>query len=173
MKSKGLIIAGTQSSSGKTALTSMILAAMQQRGISVQPFKVGPDFIDTGYHRVFSGEDSVNLDSWIMGESEVRQAASRFTLNRVGIVEGVMGLFDGANPSDDQGSTMEIARWLKWPVLLVVDTSHAGRSIVASIRGFLDEAGPGMIEGLILNRLGSEGHGRYLQKACAELVWKM
>ena len=169
MKSKGLIIAGTQSSSGKTALTSMILAAMQQRGISVQPFKVGPDFIDPGYHRVFSGEDSVNLDSWIMGESEVRQAASRFTLDRVGIVEGVMGLFDGANPSDDQGSTMEIARWLKWPVLLVVDTSHAGRSIVASIRGFLDEAGPGMIEGLILNRLGSEGHGSYLQKACAEL----
>ena len=169
MKSKGLIIAGTQSSSGKTALTSMLLAAIKQRGIPVQPFKVGPDFIDPGYHRVYSGEDSINLDSWIMGESEVCQAAGKFTLNRVGIAEGVMGLFDGANPDDDQGSTMEIARWLEWPVLLVVDASHAGRSIAAAIRGFIEEAGPGTIAGLILNRLGSEGHGTYLRKACAEL----
>ena len=167
MKTRGLIIAGTQSSSGKTALTSMLLAALKSKNVPIQPFKVGPDFIDPGYHKTFSGEDSVNLDSWIMGESEIRKAAERFTQNKVGIVEGVMGLFDGANPDDDQGSTMEIARWLQWPVLLVVDASHAGRSIFASIRGFVEEAGPGAIAGVILNWLGSEGHETYLKKACA------
>ena len=167
MKSRGLIIAGTQSSSGKTALTSMLLAALKSKNVPIQPFKVGPDFIDPGYHKTFSGEDSVNLDSWIMGESEIRKAAERFTQNKVGIVEGVMGLFDGANPDDDHGSSMEIARWLQWPVLLVVDASHAGRSIFASIRGFIEEAGSGAIAGVILNRLGSEGHETYLKKACA------
>ena len=169
MNAEGLIIAGTQSSSGKTAITSMLLAALKKRGIAVQPFKVGPDFIDPGYHRTYSGMDSVNLDSWIMGETEVRKAARNFTKDAVGIAEGVMGLFDGANPDNDEGSSMEIARWLNWPVLLVVNCAQAGRSVIASIRGYLDEAGPECIAGVILNRLGSEGHVKYLEKACVGL----
>ena len=169
MNAEGLIIAGTQSSSGKTAITSMLLAAFKQRGIGVQPFKVGPDFIDPGYHRTYSGMDSINLDSWIMGETEVRKVARNFTKDAVGITEGVMGLFDGANPDNDEGSSMEIARWLNWPVLLVVNCAQAGRSVIASIGGYLDEAGPECIAGGILNRLGSEGHVKYLEKACVGL----
>ena len=120
MIAKGIIIAGTQSSSGKTAVVALLLAAFRQHGIPVQPFKVGPDFIDPGYHQIYAGTTSVNLDAWIMGEAEVRNAAERFTRNAVGVVEGVMGLFDGANPDNDEGSTIEIARWLGWPVVVVV-----------------------------------------------------
>jgi len=166
---RGLIIAGTQSSSGKTAVVAMLLAALRQRGIPVQPFKVGPDFIDPGYHRTYAGIDSVNLDAWIMGEAEVRHAAERFTQNAVGVVEGVMGLFDGANPDNDAGSTYEAACWLDWPLVLVVPCAHAGRSIVAGIRGFLHEAGPERCLGVILNQVSSEGHATYLRKACANL----
>ena len=169
MTNNGVIIAGTQSSSGKTAVAALLLAALRQRGIPVQPFKVGPDFIDPGYHRAYAGTDSVNLDAWIMGEAEVRRAVERFTRNAVGVVEGVMGLFDGANPDNDAGSTFEIACWLGWPLLLVVPCAHAGRSIVASIRGFLHEAGPERCLGVILNQASSEGHATYLRKACASL----
>ena len=169
MRQNGIIIAGTQSSSGKTAVVVMLLTALRQRGILVQPFKVGPDFIDPGYHHAYAGTGSVNLDAWIMGETEVRNAAERFTQNTVGVVEGVMGLFDGANPDNDEGSTFEIARWLGWPLVLVVPCAHTGRSIVASIRGFLNEAEPERCLGVILNQVSSEGHATYLRKACASL----
>jgi cobyrinic acid a,c-diamide synthase len=169
MIAKGIIIAGTQSSSGKTAVVALLLAAFRQHGIPVQPFKVGPDFIDPGYHQIYAGTTSVNLDAWIMGEAEVRNAAERFTRNAVGVVEGVMGLFDGANPDNDEGSTIEIARWLGWPLVVVVPCAHAGRSLVASIRGFLHEAGPERCLGVILNQASSEGHATYLRKACASL----
>ena len=158
MKSRGLIIAGTQSSSGKTALTSMLLAALKSKNVPIQPFKVGPDFIDPGYHKTFSGEDSVNLDSWIMGESEIRKAAERFTQNKVGIVEGVMGLFDGSNPENNSGSTMEVSSLLSWPIILVVPCRNVGRSIKAAVNGFISEAGgKKSFAGIILNEVKSSG----------------
>ena len=109
---KGIIVAGMHSSSGKTAVTSLVLAAMHKRGLSIQPFKIGPDYIDPGYHLHYSAKNSVNLDQWIMGQDHVVQAARQFTKNSLGIAEGVMGLFDGSDPETDVGSTMEIARWL-------------------------------------------------------------
>ncbi len=163
---KGIIVAGMHSSSGKTAVTSLVLAATQKRGISIQPFKIGPDYIDPGYHLHYSSKNSINLDPWIMGRDHVVQAAGQFTKNSLGVAEGVMGLFDGSDPETDVGSTMEIARWLGWKILLVVSCQNAGRSITAAIQGFVREAGG--VEhflGIILNRINSESHAEYLCKA--------
>ena len=164
---KGIIVAGMHSSSGKTAVTSLVLAATQKRGVSIQPFKIGPDYIDPGYHLHYSAKNSVNLDPWIMGRDHVVQAAGQFTKNSLGVAEGVMGLFDGSDPETDVGSTMEIARWLGWKILLVVPCQNAGRSITAAIQGFVREAG-GVKHfiGIILNRINSESHAEYLYKAC-------
>ena len=164
--SKGIIVAGMHSSSGKTAVTSLVLAAMHKRGLSIQPFKIGPDYIDPGYHLQYSLKNSVNLDPWIMGQDHVVQAARQFTKNSLGIAEGVMGLFDGSDPETDVGSTMEIARWLGWQILLVVPCQNAGRSITAAIQGFVREAGGAKhFIGIILNKANSESHVEYLRKA--------
>ncbi len=167
---KGIIVAGMHSSSGKTAVTSLVLAATQKRGVSIQPFKIGPDYIDPGYHLHYSAKNSVNLDPWIMGRDHVVQAACQFTKNSLGVAEGVMGLFDGSDPETDVGSTMEIARWLGWKILLVVPCQNVGRSITAAIQGFVREAG-GVKHfiGIILNRINSESHAEYLCKACNSL----
>ena len=167
---KGIIVAGMHSSSGKTAVTSLVLAATQKRGVSIQPFKIGPDYIDPGYHLHYSAKNSVNLDPWIMGRDHVVQAAGQFTKNSLGVAEGVMGLFDGSDPETDVGSTMEIARWLGWKILLVVPCQNAGRSITAAIQGFVREAGGAKyFIGIILNRINSQGHADYLCKACKSL----
>ncbi|HHZ85561.1 MAG TPA: cobyrinate a,c-diamide synthase, partial [Candidatus Lambdaproteobacteria bacterium] len=105
----GLIVAGMHSSGGKTAVTSLLLAALRKRNFIVQPFKVGPDYIDTGFHFHYSAKHSINLDPWIMGREHILQAAKEFTENAFGIAEGVMGLFDGSDPTNDSGSTMEVA----------------------------------------------------------------
>ncbi|MBF0280002.1 MAG: cobyrinate a,c-diamide synthase [SAR324 cluster bacterium] len=167
--SHGLILSGMQSSSGKTAITCMLMAALQEQGMSLQPFKVGPDFIDPGYHAQYAGKPCINLDAWMMGKTRILQDVQRFGAGKVGIVEGVMGLFDGASPNSDEGSTVELARWLNWPVLLVVPCEKAGRSIAAAIRGFVEEAGAHRICGVILNQIGGESHAHYLKDALAYL----
>ena len=169
-KHKGFIVAGMHSSAGKTTVTCQILASLCKRKFSVQPFKVGPDYIDPGFHFHFSSKASVNLDPWIMGRDYVVQAVDEFTKDAFGIAEGVMGLFDGSNPKNDSGSTMEIARWLGWPILLVVPCQNAGRSITAAIKGFVSEAGrDAHFVGIILNQVNSESHAAYLRKACSNL----
>ncbi len=169
-KHKGLIVAGMHSSGGKTAVTSLLLAALRKRNFTVQPFKVGPDYIDPGFHFHYSKQHSINLDPWIMGREHILQAAKEFTENAFGIAEGVMGLFDGSDPTNDSGSTMEVGRWLRWPILLVVPCQNSGRSITAAIQGFVSEAGgPEHFAGIILNQVNSESHADYLSKACASL----
>ena len=169
-KHKGLIVAGMHSSGGKTAVTSLLLAALRKRNFIVQPFKVGPDYIDPGFHFHYSAKHSINLDPWIMGREHILQAAKEFTENAFGIAEGVMGLFDGSDPTNDSGSTMEVGRWLRWPILLVVPCQNSGRSITAAIQGFVAEAGgPEHFAGIILNQVNSESHADYLSKACASL----
>ena len=166
----GLIVAGMHSSGGKTAVTSLLLAALRKRNFIVQPFKVGPDYIDPGFHFHYSAKHSINLDPWIMGREHILQAAKKFTENAFGIAEGVMGLFDGSDPTNDSGSTMEVARRLSWPILLVVTCQNSGRSITAAIQGFVAEAGgPEHFAGIILNQVNSESHADYLSKACASL----
>src|SRR5207302_7144455 len=118
--SGGIIVAGMQSSSGKTAVTCMLLAALRARGLAVQPFKVGPDFIDPAYHARYAGAPSCNLDAWLMGRDAVLREIEIHGAEKFALVEGVMGLFDGGSAASDEGSAMELARWLDWPVLLVV-----------------------------------------------------
>ena len=167
--SSGLIIAGMQGSSGKTALTCMLLAALAERGLAVQPFKVGPDFIDPGYHTRLAGTASRNLDGWMMGVDGIAREAAAYGAGKISIVEGVMGLFDGSDVRSDEGSTMEVARLLDWPVVLVIACAKAGRSVAAALRGFVEEAGHGRIAGVILNEVSGSSHGEYLNEAIAPL----
>jgi len=105
-----------------------------------------------------------------MGREHILQAAKEFTENAFGIAEGVMGLFDGSDPTNDSGSTMEVGRSLRWPILLVVPCQNSGRSITAAIQGFVAEAGgPEHFAGIILNQVNSESHADYLSKACESL----
>ena len=167
--SNGLILAGMQSGAGKTAVTCMLLAALAERGLPIQPFKVGPDFIDPGYHMRFAGVPSRNLDFWLMNEAGIIHETTRHGAGRISVVEGVMGLFDGSDVKSDEGSTLAVARLLDWPVLLVIPSAGAGRSLAAALRGFLAEAGPGLIAGVILNGVSGRGHADYLREAIAPL----
>lgn len=167
--SHGLILAGMNSSGGKTAVTCMLLAALAERGVPVQPFKVGPDFIDPGYHARFAGMPSRNLDAWLMGNDGITREAATHGAEKISIVEGVMGLFDGSDVRSDEGSTMELARLLDWPVVLIIPSAKSGRSLAAALRGFVAEAGEGRIAGVILNEVGGDSHADYLRQAIAPL----
>ena len=169
MNPSGLILAGMHSSSGKTAVTCMLLAGLAERGMPVQPFKAGPDFIDPAYHSRFAGVPSRNLDAWMMGADGIAREVAAHGAGKIAILEGVMGLFDGSDASSDQGSTMELARLLDWPVVLIVPSAKSGRSLSAAIRGFIAEAGEGRIAGVILNQVGGNSHADYLREAIAPL----
>lgn len=181
----GFIVAGMQSSDGKTAITCMLLAALRARGVPVQPFKVGPDFIDPGYHTAMAGVTSRNLDTWLMGDDGIVAEVLATGRDRVFIVEGVMGLFDGSDAKSDAGSTMALARLLDRPVVLVVAAKKSGRSLAVALRGFMQEAGTNRIAGVVLNGVSGGSHVEYLREAfepldvpvlgalpyCPELVW--
>jgi cobyrinic acid a,c-diamide synthase len=164
----GLVIAGTQGSSGKTAVTSLLLAAFAERGIATQPFKVGPDFIDPAYHVTYGTNACRNLDTWLMGVDAVREEVRTHGAGKIGVVEGVMGLFDGGRVDCAEGSTMEISQLLGWPIILILPAAKAGRSLGATLRGFLEEA-EGRIVGVILNQISGDSHGSYLCEALAPL----
>ena len=128
-KPAALCIAGTHSGCGKTTVTLGIMAALKRKGLIVQPFKVGPDFIDPGHHRRITGRDSHNLDGWIMGMDQNREIFARYSRDAdLSVVEGVMGLFDGFSGSDEAGSTAQMAKWLDLPVILVIDARAMARS---------------------------------------------
>ena len=169
-ENRGLIVAGMNSSDGKTLVTCLLLSALERRKILVQPFKIGPDYIDPGYHSRLSSRNSLNLDPWIMGKKLVIKEAKKFTESAFGIAEGVMGLFDGSEKKSDAGSSMEISRWLGWNILLVVPCRNAGRSLIAAIKGFITEAGgEKYFAGIILNKVNSKSHGEYLMQSCTSL----
>jgi cobyrinic acid a,c-diamide synthase len=168
-QANGLIVGGMQSGAGKTAVTCMILAALCERGLPIQPFKAGPDFIDPGYHGRFAGRPSRNLDFWLMNDAGIVEETMTHGAGRISIVEGVMGLFDGSEVTSDQGSTMAMARILRWPVILVIPSAKAGRSLAAALRGFMAEAGSGLVAGVILNGVSGRSHAEYLREAIAPL----
>jgi cobyrinic acid a,c-diamide synthase len=154
-----LIIAGTHSGSGKTTATLAVLAALGRRGLRVQGFKVGPDFIDPGHHAAVTGRPGRNLDTWLLDgpalAATFRRGADGADL---AIVEGVMGLFDGRGALDEAGSTADLARAWGLPVVLVVDARGIARSIAPLVRGFatFDEAV--RVAGVVANRVGSRRH---------------
>ena len=162
----GVLIAGTASGVGKTTVTLALLAAMRRRGLIVQAFKSGPDFLDTGHHTRISGRTARNLDTWMLGleanKDVLRQAAQGADAV---LAEGMMGLFDGKDGATESGSSAEIAKLLELPVILVVDAGQSARSIAAVVLGFelFDSQLP--LAGIILNRVAGDRHFRMLKAA--------
>jgi cobyrinic acid a,c-diamide synthase len=154
-----LILAGTHSGAGKTTVTLAILAALARRGLRVQGFKVGPDFIDPGHHTALTGRASRNLDTWLLDRQALAHTFRKGAEGAdVAIVEGVMGLFDGRGACDEAGSTADLARAWNLPVVLVVDASGLARSIAPLVRGFVDFDERVGVVGVIANRVGSARH---------------
>ena len=131
------MVAGTQSGCGKTTIALGLMAACKHRGLSVQPFKIGPDFIDPGFHTRITGRTSRNLDGWMMSRTYNEGLFQRLLeAADVGIVEGVMGLYDGYDGLSEDGSSAQMAKWLGIPVVLVVDARSMARSAAALVHGF-------------------------------------
>ena len=163
-----LVVAGASSGVGKTTFTVGLVRALRSRGLKVAVFKCGPDYLDPTYHARAAGVPSHNLDGWMMGRDAVIATFARASAGAdIAIIEGVMGLFDGASATDQSGSTAEIAKWLDAPVLLVVDASGMARSIAAVGRGFAEFDPELHVAALICNRLGSKGHLQLLREASA------
>lgn len=154
------LISGTHSGVGKTTVSFAIMSVLHGLGYDVQPFKVGPDFIDPGYHKLATRRESINLDLWMMGLSNVRKSFARFSAPAdVAVIEGMGALFDGEGGTG-RGSAGYLARMLGVPVLLVIDVWGMTRSAAAVIDGFMSFDPRVRIAGVILNRAGSEGHYR-------------
>ncbi len=169
-QTRGLVIAGTQSGVGKTTITLGLLAALRRRGLVVQPFKVGPDFIDPGHHTQAAGRVSRNLDGWMLSRKANETLFRRQVKGAdIAVVEGVMGLFDGYDGLSEAGSTAQMAKWLGLPVLLVVDARAMARSAAALVHGFASFDPELTVAGVIFNRVGSGTHLEYLQQAVASL----
>ena len=158
MKIPRIVIGGTQSGVGKTTLTAGLIRVLRDRGLVVQPFKVGPDYIDPGFHSQAAGRQAHNLDSWLVGSERVPELfAAACEDADIAIIEGVMGIFDGGQGG--KSSTAEIAKLLDAPILLVHNCQSAGESAAAAILGFYSYQENLKPAGVILNRLGSEKHG--------------
>jgi len=161
-----IIIAGTQSGVGKTTISIGIMAALKARGLAVQPFKTGPDFIDPAYHRHVTGRVSRNLDGWMMGKKAVREVYARAGADTdISVIEGAMGLFDGIGRGLTEGSAAEVARLTGAPVILVVDARSMAGSAAAVVKGFETLDPDVRIAGVILNRVGSARHEEMLRAA--------
>jgi len=162
-----LIIAGTASAVGKTTVATGLMAALTRRGVSVGPAKVGPDFIDPGYHALATGRPGRNLDAWICGTDAIVGLAARASQGcQVLVVEGVMGLFDGSgDPEGPSASTAQVAALLDAPVVLVVDAAAMSGSVAALVTGFTRFDPAVTVAGVVLNRVGSDGHEAVLRDA--------
>ncbi len=160
MTARSVIIAAPHSGAGKTTVTLAILAALSRRGVIVRGAKTGPDYIDPAFHAAATGASSVNLDSWAMPPALLEALVSRAAQSaEIVVVEGVMGLFDGARVSAGQrGATADLASYFGLPVLLVLDVSRQAQSAAALVRGFATHDPAVQIAGVILNRVGSERH---------------
>ncbi len=163
---RGLLVAGPASGVGKTTLTLGLLAAWRRRGLRVQPFKVGPDFIDPGHHARAAGRPSYTLDGWmLLREENLRIFVRNVAAAHLAVVEGVMGLFDGFDGRSEAGSSAQMAKWLGLPVLLVVDARALARSAAALVAGFAGFDPDLNLVGVVFNRVGGETHLTYLREA--------
>jgi cobyrinic acid a,c-diamide synthase len=167
-----LIIAGTTSSVGKTTISLAIMYALKyKKGFSVQPFKIGPDFIDPSYHKIITGRESRTLDAWMMGNNGIISTLQNTAIDvDVAIIEGVMGLFDGLSGKSDFASTAYVAKILNTPVILVIDAAKAARSIAAIAFGYLHFDRRLKISGIILNNVSGPKHARYITEACKSKI---
>ncbi|WP_139488612.1 cobyrinate a,c-diamide synthase [Brevibacillus dissolubilis] len=165
-----LVLTGTNSGAGKTTLTIGIMAALKKRGLQVQGFKVGPDYIDPSYHTAATGRISRNLDTWMMEPDMMREIFWRGSEDAdLSVIEGVMGFYDGKDPLSNRGSTAEISLCLDAPVILVVDVKAMARSAAAIVKGFQTLEPSVKIAGVIANRCGSAGHYQLVKAAVEQM----
>lgn len=159
------LIAATSSGCGKTTLSLGLMRALSHRSIRVQPFKCGPDYIDTQYHRIATGKESINLDLFMSSEPHMKELfnANSETAD-VSIVEGVMGMFDGFDGM--KGSAADIARKLDIPVILLINAASTSFSVAATIYGFTRFCPDVRVAGVIFNRVASANHFAFLEEAC-------
>ncbi|WP_010199348.1 cobyrinate a,c-diamide synthase [Bacillus sp. m3-13] len=168
MGRRRILIAGTGSGVGKTTITIGLMAAMREKGLHVQGFKCGPDYIDTSYHTAVTGRKSRNLDSWMLSSDCVKEVLVRGSEGAdISIIEGVMGFYDGKDPLSNEGSSAEISILTGSPVVLVVDCSGMARSAAAMVKGYQILSDQVNIVGVIANKVGTEGHF-HLVKAAVE-----
>ncbi|MFI1159827.1 cobyrinate a,c-diamide synthase [Streptomyces sioyaensis] len=161
-----LVIAAPSSGAGKTTVATGLMAAFTEAGLTVSPHKVGPDYIDPGYHSLATGRPGRNLDAFLCGTDRI---APLFLHGAAGadlaLVEGVMGLFDGASDRGELSSTAQVAKVLRAPVVLVVDASSQSRSVAALVHGFASWDPEVRLAGVILNKVGSDRHEQLLREA--------
>lgn len=168
-----LVIAAPASGTGKTTVATGLIAALHRRGLVVSPHKVGPDYIDPGYHALACGRPGRNLDPWLVGEHRIapllRHAALTPAPADIAIVEGVMGLYDGSSARPGFASTAHVARLVQAPVVIVLDTRSMARTAAAVVLGLRAFDERIRIGGVVLNRVGSPSHERLLRSALAEI----
>lgn len=163
-----IVIAGTHSGSGKTSVALALTASLRRKGIKVQTFKVGPDFLDPTYLTLASQRPCYNLDGWMTSKTYILELFQRATHDAdIAVIEGVMGLFDGADPATPEGSTAEIACWLNAPVLLTVNVHGLARSLAALVQGYCRFDRKLNVAGIIANQGGSERHAEGLARSLA------
>jgi cobyrinic acid a,c-diamide synthase len=166
IKAPRLVIGGVTSGEGKTTFVAGLIGALRQRGLRVAPFKVGPDYIDPGYHSRMAGLPCRNLDSWMISRDALVELFARSTEScDIAVVEGVMGLFDGRSGLDEDGSTAQVAKLLGAPVVLLMSVAKTSRSAGAVALGFKQFDPDLRLGGVVLNRVGSPAHGRWVREA--------
>lgn len=165
-----LVIGGTSSGSGKTTVATGLLAALTARGITATGAKVGPDFIDPSYHALASGRPGRNLDAFLSGPELIAPLFRHGAAGaEIAVVEGVMGLYDGASGRGELASTAHVAKLLHAPVVLVVDAAAMARSVAAIVHGYASFDPEVHVAGVILNRVGSPWHATLLREALEPL----
>jgi cobyrinic acid a,c-diamide synthase len=171
MTTRGFIVAAPHSGAGKTTVTLALLAALRRRGLMVRAAKAGPDYIDPAFHAAITGTPSVNLDSWAMSPALLDALASQAADGAdMLVIEGVMGLFDGAaGPVGRRGATAELAAHFELPVILAIDVARQAQSAAAMVRGFAVHDPAVRIGGVILNRVGSARHRALVTDAIVAL----
>ncbi|PWA12212.1 cobyrinic acid a,c-diamide synthase [Pueribacillus theae] len=166
MDERRIVVAGTGSGVGKTTVTIGLMSALKKKGLTVQGFKCGPDYIDPSYHTAVTGRISRNIDSWMFHEDTVLDIFAYGSKEAdISVIEGVMGFFDGKDPRTNKGSTAEISVLTKSPVLLIVNCASMARSAAAIVKGFQTLSDEPAIVGVIANQVGSEGHYKIVKTA--------
>ncbi len=161
-----IVLAGVSSGAGKTTMTTAFIAHLRTRGIQVQPFKVGPDYIDPSHLALAAARPCYNLDTWMLPPGRMLDVFCRAAASaEIAVIEGMMGLYDGERSTSGVGSTAQVAKLLQAPVVLVIDAGAMARSAAAVVLGFQQLDPEVRIAGVIANRVGGAGHARLLQEA--------
>lgn len=158
-----VLLAGTGSGCGKTTASLLLMAALKARGMDVAPYKIGPDYIDPGFHRAVCGRPSYNLDSWLMTSGAMNRALDRPC--DIAVIEGVMGYYDGLDSLSFRCSTWEIAKAVKTPAILIADASGGAASVAAAVKGFQTLTEDSGIAGVLVNRVSGERHYGLVREA--------